>query len=136
MIFYSGTIEKLDTDGSGYLRRNDRDIARATEEIKRINPAGSTDHLLALSAAYALKPEVIFFLTDADSMTDNDVKELTRLNAQAGRPATIHVVEFGSTKANSLENQLDGSRRRTLVPTLMSWCKRSKIAKHRDFLEV
>ena len=45
----------------------------------------------ALRAALALKPEVIFFLTDADLMTNGDVNEIL---AEAGT-TRIQAVEFG-----------------------------------------
>ncbi len=41
-----------------------------------IIPDGGTDHMAALSMAMALKPEVIFFLTDADLMTNGDVDRI------------------------------------------------------------
>jgi von Willebrand factor type A domain len=42
-------------------------------QIAEVRPDGGTDHLTALRVALALKPEVIFFLTDADLVTDGDV---------------------------------------------------------------
>jgi hypothetical protein len=45
----------------------------------------------ALRAALVLKPEVIFFLTDADLMTNGDVNEIL---AEAGS-TRIQAVEFG-----------------------------------------
>ncbi len=95
---------------------------RVLAQLAGITPDGGTDHLTALNAALALKPEVIFFLTDADLMTDGDVDEVltdmgrpprpegntdrdSRLRLQGFfaqfRPASrvqqtrIHVIEFG-----------------------------------------
>jgi hypothetical protein len=65
--------------------------ARARAQMASIVPDGGTDHLTALRAALALRPEVIFFLTDADLMTDTDVAEIRSL-AQSTR---IQAVEFG-----------------------------------------
>jgi hypothetical protein len=47
--------------------------------------------MLALRTALGLKPEVVFFLTDADLMTNNDVNEIL---AESGG-SRIQAVEFG-----------------------------------------
>jgi hypothetical protein len=47
--------------------------------------------MLALKAAFNLHPEVIFFLTDADLMSRQDVEELVAL---AGK-TRIQAIEFG-----------------------------------------
>ena len=47
--------------------------------------------MTALRAALALRPEVIFFLTDADLMTESDVAEIRRM----ARTTRIQAVEFG-----------------------------------------
>ncbi len=66
--------------------------ARARDQMASVAPDGGTDHQTALRAAIALRPEVIFFLTDADLMTENDVAEI-RSMAQNTR---IQAVEFGA----------------------------------------
>ncbi|HEX3447153.1 MAG TPA: VWA domain-containing protein [Isosphaeraceae bacterium] len=65
--------------------------ARVQTQLATIAPDGGTDHMTALRAALALKPEVIFFLTDADLMSNNDVNEIL---AEVG-PTRIQAVEFG-----------------------------------------
>jgi hypothetical protein len=64
--------------------------ARVQTQLQTIVPEGGTDHMLALRAALALKPEVIFFLTDADWMSDNNVTEIL---GEAGG-SRIHTLEF------------------------------------------
>jgi hypothetical protein len=64
---------------------------RIRTQLEAILPDGGTDHMSALRAALALKPEVIFFLTDADLMTNGDVNEIL---AEAGT-TRIQAVEFG-----------------------------------------
>lgn len=61
--------------------------------LQGIQPYGGTDHMLAIRAAVALKPEVIFFLTDADLMTRGDVGQIRALLGKT----RIQVVEFGVT---------------------------------------
>lgn len=64
---------------------------RIENQLQTVSPEGGTDHMLALRTALGLKPEVVFFLTDADLMTNNDVNEIL---AEAGS-SRIQAVEFG-----------------------------------------
>lgn len=65
--------------------------ARARAQMDAIAPDGGTDHQTALRAALAMRPEVIFFLTDADLMTERDVVEIRGM----GPTTRIQAVEFG-----------------------------------------
>jgi hypothetical protein len=56
-----------------------------------VQPDGGTDHSQALQTAFQLQPEVIFFLTDADLMTRQDVSGYVAL---AGK-TRVQAVEFG-----------------------------------------
>jgi len=69
----------------------------------KIIPDGGTEHLPALKLALSLKPDVIFFLTDADDLRARDVKEATDLNRDQAR---IHTIEFGIGAEVDRENQL------------------------------
>lgn len=60
-------------------------------KLAPVAPDGGTDHMVALRSALGLKPEVIFFLTDADLMTDTDIDEIL---TEVG-PTRIQAVEFG-----------------------------------------
>jgi hypothetical protein len=93
VIFYN-SLPYLLTDPEGR-----KGMMAATESHKRqvqtqlatIAPDGGTDHMAALRKALELKPEVIFFLTDADLMSDTDV---SRILAQVGS-TRIQAIEFG-----------------------------------------
>ncbi|MBX6316574.1 MAG: VWA domain-containing protein, partial [Isosphaeraceae bacterium] len=65
--------------------------ARLEEDLAAIRADGVTDHMAALQAALALRPEVIFFLTDAELMSREDVEAIL---ARTGE-TTILAVEFG-----------------------------------------
>jgi hypothetical protein len=65
--------------------------ARVRTLLSNIVPDGGTNHMTALRAALSLHPEVIFFLTDADLMTNKDVQEIL---ADAGA-TRLQAVEFG-----------------------------------------
>jgi hypothetical protein len=64
----------------------------ARQKIASVQTGFGTVHLPALRAAFELKPDVIFFLTDADDITAKLVEDIRRLNAGGAR---IHCVEFG-----------------------------------------
>ena len=64
---------------------------RVGQQLARVVPDGGTDHMTALRAGLSLRPEVIFFLTDADLMTGSDAQAII---ADAGT-TRIQAVEFG-----------------------------------------
>ena len=65
----------------------------ARQEVGSVGTAGGTDHMPALELALKLKPDVIFFLTDADDpLRPGQRDKLKRRNN--GR-ARIHCIQFG-----------------------------------------
>ena len=93
VIFYNLQARLLtDTQGQrGLMPATAPNKARVQTQLATIAPDGGTDHMSALREALKLKPEVIFFLTDADLMTNNDVNEIL---AEVGS-TRIQAVEFG-----------------------------------------
>jgi hypothetical protein len=87
---------------------------RVQNQLQTVSPEGGTDHMLALRTALGLKPEVVFFLTDGDLMTNNDVNEIL-----AEFPGSrIQAVEFGhgpdlgeNTPLRRMANTTGGSYR-------------------------
>ncbi len=68
---------------------------RATTFIENMRARGFTNHLLALEAAIALNPDVIFLLTDGEAKDDlhpNQVRKISRYCQRRG--ITINVVHF------------------------------------------
>jgi hypothetical protein len=65
--------------------------ARVGSQLALVVPDGGTDHMTALRAGLALRPEVIYFLTDADLMTGTDASTIV---SEAGT-TRIQAVEFG-----------------------------------------
>jgi len=93
VIFYNSLARML-TDPQGHrglMPATTSNKARVQTQLATVTPDGSTDHMLALRTALGLKPEVIFFLTDADLMTNSDVNEIL---AEV-RATRIQAVEFG-----------------------------------------
>lgn len=93
VIFYNSLPYLLtDPEGrKGMMAATEAHKSRVQTQLATIAPDGGTDHMAALRKALELKPEVIFFLTDADLMNDNDV---SRILAQAGS-TRIQAIEFG-----------------------------------------
>jgi hypothetical protein len=93
VVFYNMIPRMLtDPDGhKGLMAATASNKQRIKQQLAMIAPDGGTDHMAALRAAIALKPEVIFFLTDADLMTNGDVNEIL---SEVGR-TRIQAVEFG-----------------------------------------
>lgn len=75
------------------LTGDDASKRLALQFVGGIFAEGPTNHLKALAAALELKPDVIFFLTDAtgETLRPEQLAHLRRLN----RTATIHTIEFG-----------------------------------------
>lgn len=97
VVFYNQEAELLDLKGTGMVPATKANRDRATNEIYKVTPDGGTEHVKALTKALNLRPDVIFFLSDADDMELRQIKEVTRLNTQRSRrgtPATIHVIQF------------------------------------------
>lgn len=66
----------------------------AKQKIAGIQPGTGTRHVPALEMALRLRPDVIFFLTDAQEppIYEGELESLKRLNSQKTR---IHSIEFG-----------------------------------------
>ena len=65
--------------------------ARRGTQLAEVVPVGGTDHMAALRAALVMRPEVIFFLTDADFLDRAGAEAIRR---EAGK-TRILAVEFG-----------------------------------------
>ena len=93
VIFYNLRARVFTDPGGqqGLMPATTANKVRVQAQLQTVAPDGGTDHMVALRTALGLKPEVIFFLTDADLMTNNDVNEILA-EAQGTR---IQAVEFG-----------------------------------------
>jgi hypothetical protein len=93
VIFYNlRAFNPLDPRGQPTLMA----ATAANKELVRrklapVIPDGGTEHMLALRAALSLHTEVIYFLTDADLMTNSDVSEVLSLSGTT----RIQCIEFG-----------------------------------------
>lgn len=101
---------------------NDRDIFRrgneasmffGTPEVKQaaqrfvqgVTASGGTDHLQALRHALALKPDVVFLLTDAEGgFTSSELSQIAGWNRSG---AVINAVEFGQGSNDDADRSLE-----------------------------
>ena len=67
----------------------------ATQCLAELGTEGATDHVRALQAALQLRPDAIYFVTDADDLRADQVRALTVLNH--GR-SSIHAIEFAGER--------------------------------------
>jgi hypothetical protein len=67
--------------------------AAATQFVQGIEAIGSTRHLEALKMGLAMRPDVLFFLTDADEpqLSDEELRQVRRWN----QATAINAIEFG-----------------------------------------
>jgi hypothetical protein len=78
--------------------------AAATKFVQGVVASGGTEHTRPLLMALALRPDVIFFLTDADE-PQLSADELARI-ARANQGTQIHAIEFGFGPATGDDNFL------------------------------
>lgn len=107
ILFFNHRVSAFDLMG-GQNR-----IAFATEQTKRlandfvtgVTADGSTDRYGALSRALRLRPDVVFFLTDADTpMSPSEMQKIAKLNERTG--AMICTIEFGIGPQREKQNFL------------------------------
>ncbi|MHC5542509.1 vWA domain-containing protein, partial [Singulisphaera rosea] len=93
VVFYNLNA-KVFTDPQGHpglMAATQTNKLRARVQLDEVDSIGGTDHMLALRAALAVNPEVIFFLTDADLMTNTDVDDILH----ESKNSRVQAVEFG-----------------------------------------
>jgi hypothetical protein len=96
IIFYNERPTKMDLGrgfaGLVFAQQRSKELAR--KFVESIDAAGGTRHFEALKEALRLKPDVIFFLTDADEpgMSDGQLSLIRHLN---GGHTKINTIEFG-----------------------------------------
>jgi hypothetical protein len=107
IIFFNHRLRSFDITAGGnrIAFGTERNKKLAANFIGGITADGGTDRFAALRQAMALRPDVIFFLTDADDpMSSSEMAEMERLYSRVG--AAICVIEFGRTAAPPKENFL------------------------------
>jgi hypothetical protein len=107
IIFFNHRLRSFDITSGG--RRvafgTDRNKKLAERFVGGITADGGTDRFAALKQALAYRPDVIFFLTDADDpMSASEMREIERIQSRLG--TAICVIEFGRAHTQPEKNFL------------------------------
>lgn len=108
VLVYNRYVQPLLREG--WLTPDEPTLDAIERRLADLPATGSTDHVRALRQALVARPDLLFWVTDADDLTESAVLEVTRLNNGL---ASIHVVELaaGRRDANSLLTRLaEGNR--------------------------
>jgi hypothetical protein len=103
VICYNRTAEPLGGGADDLLAATAENKRQVAAAVNSLQAEGGTEHLRALQRALLLRPEVIFFLTDADDLKPEEVRTVIRLNQ--GRTA-IHAIELSDTARHQDDNML------------------------------
>ena len=99
IIFYNERPTVLNPQRSAQPRMlfgNEVDKKIAQDFVRGILADGGTKHVEALEMALRMKPDVIFFLTDADepTLSHAELERIRKLNDRIG--CSINAIEFGT----------------------------------------
>lgn len=87
----------------GYLVPDPETLRRVTDTLQAIRPSDGTAHIIALQCALRLRPEVIFFVTDADELRMQEVNDIVR---QANGRTVVHTIELSATPTGQWSSPL------------------------------
>src|SRR5262249_35131834 len=75
VVAYNRTVEVFQADGAtGLVPATSENKRRAAAWLTSLRAEGGTDHAAALRRALALRPDAVFFLSDAGDLTEQQVK--------------------------------------------------------------
>lgn len=107
IIFYNREPYVLNLTGieGKLVFGEEKNKQQARKFVSAIDAQLNTNHEPALMMAIGMRPDVIFFLTDADDpvLTDEQMRRIARLNAGG---AVINTIEFGTGAPPSRPNFL------------------------------
>jgi hypothetical protein len=104
IVFYNERPATFNPKDNGLaVFANDRNKDMAERFLDSISAQGGTEHEAALRIAFKLKPDVIFWLTDADRPKLDD-EQIARLNHLAAG-TIINSIEFGTGPQNEKDKE-------------------------------
>jgi Ca-activated chloride channel family protein len=104
IIIFNRSVQMLEPESAGgLLAASFENKQKAAEFLASVQPEGGTLPVPALKRALVLKPDVIFFLSDAGDWTDRQVQEVISVNRGH---SVIHVVDFGGAVRDQLNAPL------------------------------
>jgi VWA domain-containing protein len=91
VIDYNDSVETLIVDGQrGLLPAEPAIVQRAVSFLSALAAAGATNHFAALRRGLELRPDVLFFLTDAGDLKPEVISFITQRNQHS----VIHTIEL------------------------------------------
>jgi hypothetical protein len=104
VIAYNREAEPLRINGQvGLLVVDANTVRQVAEAVSALPATGATDHGKALRRAITFHPDLIYFLTDADDVSLDDVRIVTRL---ADHHTIIHAVELNGGRTGRKDGPL------------------------------
>lgn len=104
VIFYNRSAQPLILGGAVNMALATlANRAAVAQQLDALLAEGATEHLPALSLALSYDADVIYFLTDADDLRPEQVRQVTQMNR--GR-AVIHTIELTTANAGRLDMPL------------------------------
>jgi hypothetical protein len=107
VLLYNRHAEPLRINGTAELFPADaqtKDQVRLL--VRQTRSEGATDHLAALKAALRLHPDVIYFATDADDLTEKTIDAVTDYNKAKTAIHTIEVTRWPDAERTLLMKRL------------------------------
>lgn len=96
VIAYNRQVEPIYLNGQGgFLTAEPTVIEKVARYLAELSPSGGTDHVRALKRGLAYQPDMLYFVTDADDLTPQDVQVITQQNQ--GRTG-IYVLELNGSR--------------------------------------
>ncbi len=91
VIDYNEYAELLVIDGQrDLLPAEPTNVAKAITHLESLAATGKTNHLGALCRGIELRPDVLFFLTDADDLRAEEIASITKRNQHT----IVHTIEL------------------------------------------
>jgi hypothetical protein len=104
IIAYNREAEPMRIDGRyGLLAADPNTLRNVAESVTALRAAGGTDHGRALRRAIAFHPDLIYFLTDADDVSLDDVRTVTHLGEHR---TVINAIELNGGRAARTDGPL------------------------------
>jgi hypothetical protein len=92
VVLYNSSAQPLLGRPDELFPATTENLHQAAEALQAIEPEGGTRHWRGFQQALNLHPDVLYFLTDADDLTDQEERDILHLN---GGQTVIHTIELG-----------------------------------------
>lgn len=96
VLAYNRTVLPLIPSLTGLRLRGRLDLTELSARLDELTPSGGTDHVAALRRGLALRPDVLFLITDAADLSDAQVRQVAALNPGG---VHLHVIELAGGSA-------------------------------------